>query len=319
MKSTLIDYLGPKGHLQIINFYVQNLEKHFNSIYINSKIKKDIVKNKKVNFINFEKNLIFRVWRLIKLFLFLKNNKINKIVMLSYKPIDLFFLGIFLNLNYFKIFIFEHDTLNQKKILNFSLIKYLNRKIVHVVFTPQSKKLLKKKFNRQSIITNLPIIKIKNNKETKIKKKIILIPTRHHFSRRLIENFVKKNSEFYFYILSKKSNIRKNLFGNSKKIKLIEYIKNEDIKKMTAIYLPLDNIVYRYRISAWLYNGIAYNKKIILEQNNIYNYEIKRFPNHVVLNKQINFLKYNFSIKNKFNISKYNHTLIKNFKKSFFK
>ena len=73
MKSTLIDYLGPKGHLQIINFYVQNLEKHFNSIYINSKIKKDIVKNKKVNFINFEKNLIFRVWRLIKLFLFLKS------------------------------------------------------------------------------------------------------------------------------------------------------------------------------------------------------------------------------------------------------
>ena len=317
MKSTLIDYLSPKGHVPIINFYIKNLENNFDSIYLNSKIKKDIINKKKVNFINFEKNFIFRLWRLIQLFLFFKNNKINKIVMLSYEPIDLFFLGIFLNLNYFKIFIFEHDTLNQKKILRFSLIKFLSRKIIHVVFTPQSKKLLRKRFNRQAIITNLPIIEIKNNKEKKIKKKTILIPTRHHFSKKLIHNFINKNSEFYFHILSKKSNIRKNLFGNSKKIKLIEFMKNEDIKKITAIYLPLDKDVYKYRISAWLYNGIAYNKKIILEQNNLYNYEKKRFPNHVILNRKINFIKYNFEIKNKFNISKYNRILIKKFKKKF--
>ena len=318
MKSALIDYLGPRGHVSITNFYIKNLENHFDSIYINSIIKNHIINKKKINFINFEKNFIFRFWSLLKLFLFLKNNKINKIVMLSYEPIDLFFLRIFLNLNYFKIFIFEHDTLNQKKILRFSLIKYLSRKIVHVVFTTQSKKLLKKKFNRKAMIVNLPIIKVKSNKEKIFKKKIILIPTRHHFSKRLIQNFINQNSEFYFYILSKKSNIQKKLFGNSNKIKLIEFIKNEDIKKMTAIYLPLDYNVYRYRISAWLYNGIAYNKKIILEQNNLYEYEKKRFPNYIILNKQVNFLKYNFKIKNKLNISKYNHKLIKTFKKSFF-
>ena len=94
-------------------------------------------------------------------------------------------------------------------------------------------------------------------------------------------------------------------------------MKNEDIKKITAIYLPLDNDVYKYRISAWLYNAIAYNKKIILEQNNLYNYEKKRFPNHVILNRKINFIKYNFEIRNKFNISKYNRILIKKFKKKF--
>ena len=198
MKSTLIDYLSPKGHVPIINFYIKNLENNFDSIYLNSKIKKDIINKKKVNFINFEKNFIFRLWRLIQLFLFFKNNKINKIVMLSYEPIDLFFLGIFLNLNYFKIFIFEHDTLNQKKILRFSLIKFLSRKIIHVVFTPQSKKLLRKRFNRQAIITNLPIIEIKNNKEKKIKKKTILIPTLHHFSKKLIHNFIIKIQNFTF-------------------------------------------------------------------------------------------------------------------------
>ena len=115
MKSALIDYLGPKGHVPITNFYIKNLENYFDLIYINSIIKNDIINKKKINFINFEKNLILRVWSLLKLFLFLKKNKINTIIMLSYEPIDLFIIGIFLNFNYFKIFIFEHDTLNQKK------------------------------------------------------------------------------------------------------------------------------------------------------------------------------------------------------------
>ena len=107
MKSALIDYLSPKGHVPIINFYIKNLENYFDTIHLNLKIKKDIINKKKVNFINFEKNFILRVWGLIKLFLLLKKNKINKVVMLSYEPIDLFFLGVFLNLNYFKIFIFN--------------------------------------------------------------------------------------------------------------------------------------------------------------------------------------------------------------------
>lgn len=318
MKSALIDYLSPKGHVPIINFYIKNLENYFDTIHLNLKIKKDIINKKKVNFINFEKNFILRVWRLIKLFLFLKKNKINKVVMLSYEPIDLFFLGVFLNLNYFKIFIFEHDTLNQKKILRFSLIKFLSKRIVHVVFTPQSKKLLKKKFNRNSIIVNHPIIQINYFKENYIKKKIILIPTRHHFNIKLIYNFINKNSEFYFYILSKKSNIRKNLFRNFKKIKLIEFIKSEDINKITAIYLPLDEDIYRYRISAWLYNGLAYNKKIILEHNNLYKYEKKRFPNHIILNKNKGFIINNFKVKKKLNILKYNQILIKDFIKKIF-
>ena len=315
MKSALIDYLSPVGHLPIINFYIKNLENRLSSIHVNSKIEKNLIKNKKINFINFNKNFISRVSQLIKLFRVLKKNKIKKIIMLSYEPIDLFLLGIFFNLSFFEIFIFEHDTLNEKKILRFFMIKYLNINIIHLVFTFKSKKLLKKKFNRNAIIVNHPIIKIKNNSEKKIEKRIILIPTRHHFNKRLIDNFIKKNLGFNFYILSKKSNIRKNLFGNLKKVKLIEFINNKDIKKITAIYLPLDNEIYKYRISAWLYVGIAYNKKIILEQNNLYQYEKKRFPNHILLNKNKNFLKYNFKIKNKFDVSKYNNNLIKEFRK----
>ena len=142
MKSVLIDYLSPVGHLPIINFYIKNLENRLSSIHVNSKIKKNLKNNKKIDFVNFNKNFILRVFQLIKLFVFLKKKKIKKIIMLSYKPLDLIFLGICFNLSFFQIFIFEHDTLNQKKILRFFLIKYLNTNIIHLVFTSQSKKIL---------------------------------------------------------------------------------------------------------------------------------------------------------------------------------
>ena len=318
MKSALIDYLSPTGHLPIINFYIENLENKFNTIHFHSKIKKNLNNKKKINFISFKNNFILRLLQLIKLFLYLKKIKIKKIVLLSYEPLDLFFLGIFVNLSNFNIFIFEHDTLNPKKKFRFSLIKYLNIDIVHLVFTSQSKKILKKKFNRDAIIINHPIMQIRYHKENYTKKNIILIPTRHHFNMRLIYNFINKNSGYNFYILSKKSNIRKNLFRNLKKIKLIEFIKSEDIKKIKAIYLPLDEDIYRYRISAWLYNGLAYNKKIILERNNLYKYEKKRFPNHIILNKNKRFLINNFIVKKKLNIFKYNQILIKDFIKKIF-
>ena len=46
-------------------------------------------------------------------------------------------------------------------------------------------------------------------------------------------------------------------------------------------------------ISSWVYKGIAYNKfKSILENNIIYKFEKKRFPNHICFNdSEIN--KYN--------------------------
>lgn len=316
MRSALIDYLCPSGHVPIIQFYIKNLKKKFKHIYINSKIKNDLKKIKNINFINFENNFILKIFQLIKLFKLLKKNKIKKIVMLSYNPYDLFFLGFFLNLNDFKIFIFDHDTLNKNKIFKFFIINYLNKNITHIVYTPQKKKLLKFKFRRKALISNHPIIKDKQYKGIKTKKKIILIPTRHHFRKDLIKNFININTGFYFYILSKKSNLKKNLFGKLKNIKLIEYIKDKDINKVTGIYLPLDETIYKYRISAWLYKAIAFNKKIILENNNLYRFEKKRFSSYILLNKQTSFFNYNFKIKNAFKVKNYNSFLLKKLKRN---
>ena len=123
-----------------------------------------------------------------------------------------------------------------------------------------SKKFLKEKFKRNAVFTNHPIIKLNKEKFKINNKKIILIPTRHHFKKNLIENFINQNKIFKFYILKKKSNIKKGLFKNFENVKLIEFIKEKDINKVIALYLPIDQEVYRYRVSAWLYKGIAYNK-----------------------------------------------------------
>ena len=78
--------------------------------------------------------------------------------------------------------------------------------------------------------------------------------------------------------------------------------------------MPLDETVYRYRISAWLYKAILFKKNIIMESNNLYKFEKSRFPNQIISYKN----KLNIPLK-KINIfidfKKYNQKLIKDLKK----
>lgn len=318
MKTILIDYLTPSGHIPIINFYIDNLKKNLRFILLNKNIKKQIKNEKKIKYIFLKKNFIIKIFQLIKLFLNFKNKGIKNIVMLSYEPYVIFIIGLIVDLNYFKIFVFEHDTLNPKKKIKLLTINFLNKKIIHLVYNLNSKKFLKEKFKRNAVFTNHPIIKL-NKKKFKINnKKIILIPTRHHFKKNLIENFINQNKIFKFYILSKKSNIKKGLFKNFENVKLIEFIKEKDINKVIALYLPIDQEVYRYRVSAWLYKGIAYNKKVFIDNNDLYRFEKKRFSNNIILNSK-NKINYNdLIIKKKINIHKYNSLLISDLKKIIF-
>ena len=119
--------------------------------------------------------------------------------------------------------------------------------------------------------------------------------------------------------MSKKSNIKKGLFNNFNNVKLFEFINEKDIKKILFIYLPIDEEIYKYRVSAWLYKGIAYNKKIFMENNSLYKFEKKRFPNNVFLNSKKNLKTKYLIVKKKINIIKYNLLLINDLKKSIFK
>lgn len=314
MKVVLIDYLSPIGHIPIINFYINRLYNKFDNIYLKDNIKNKVSKKKKIFFLKIHSSFIFRFFQILKLFKNFKTQNVEKIVMLSYEPYIILLIGLFMDLKRFKIFVFEHDTLNKKKMLKFLSIGFMNKKIVHLVFQNQQKKLLKTKFHRKAILTNHPIIKDFTNKLFNHKKKIILIPTRHHFKKKLIESFVEKNYKFNFCILVKKSNLKKGLFLNYKNVKLKEFIKKEYISEVDAIYLPLDPLVYRYRISSWVYMGIAYNKKIILDNNFIYRFEKKRFPNHIILNEKKNINLKNSSSNNNKEIDRYNDLLIKNLK-----
>lgn len=322
MKTVLIDYLSPGGHIPIINFYIKNLSKCFDLIYLNIKVRKNILAKNKINYINLKKNFFLRFFQMLSFFLSLKKKNINRVIMLSYEPQILFFLGFFIDLNYFKIFVFEHDTLNEKNYFKFLFIKHLNKNITHLAYTNSQIKLLNKISKKKAIFTNHPIIENKKNinyiKKKKFKKKIILIPTRHHFIKNLIENFIKKNLNYQFYVLAKKNNLKKKIFSNFNNVKLIEFIKEKDINKVIAIYLPLDPEIYKYRVSAWLYMGIAYDKKILMENNDLYKFEKKRFPNYIIRNNNKIFNNFNSFVKKKINISKYNSLLITNLKKSIF-
>lgn len=319
MKSVLVDYLSPIGHIDIINFYIKHLNKNFKFIYLNKAIIKKVNKRKNINYINLEKNFFFRIVQLYKLFKEFKKKKINKIVLLSYEPLVLLVLGILMDLDYFKIFVFEHDTLNIKKKFRFFLLNFLNKNINHLVYNVHSKQLLVFKFKRNAFFTHHPIIKIKNTEVVIKNNNTFLIPTRHHFDKNLIKNFIKKNKDLKIYILSKNSNIKKKLFSNFENVSLLEFIDERYINKIQAVYLPLDEDIYKYRISAWLYKGIAYNKKIFMEKNNLYKFEKKRFPNNIFLNPKNKINTRKLTLKKKIDISKYNFLLISDLKKILFK
>ena len=318
MNSILIDYLTPSGHVPIINFYIKHLKKDFKFIFLNKKIKDKIKKLQKIRYFNFKSNIFLKTYQLAKLFQDLKKKKFKKIVLLSYEPHILFILGLFIDLDYFKIFVFEHDTLNPKKKLKFFIINFLNKNICHLVYNLNSKNLLINQFKRKAIFTNHPIMKINNNKSSTQNKKIVLIPTRHHFDKFNVKNFVKKNTELTFNILSKKSNIKKKIFNNLNNVKLVEFINEKDIKNISFMYLPVDKEIYKYRVSAWIYKGIAYNKKIFMENNSLYKFEKKRFPNYIFLNSKKNLITKYLVVKKKVNIFKYNLLLINDLKKSIF-
>ena len=75
----------------------------------------------------------------------------------------------------------------------------MNKKINHLVYQNQQKKIIEIKFCRKAIFINHPIIKVSTIKRFNRKKKIILIPTRHHFKKKLIESFVAQKTLSVFF------------------------------------------------------------------------------------------------------------------------
>ena len=321
MKNVILDYVCPIGHSSLINFYLDNINNNFYKIILNKDIKDDIIKKKKIKFLDFRKSFLVRLYILIKLFKKFKKSNVSCVTMLSYDPLLLILINIFCNLKNIKIFILEHDNISKKKPLKLFFIKILKKKIIHLTYSESAHNFLKKKLLRRSKILYHPIIKYNFNFEKdiekiKIKKKTILIPTRHHFDELLIQKIVSNNPKIDFLILLKNSNIKKKKFNNYQNVITIEKISDRDLNKINAIYLPLEKNVYNYRVSAWVYRGIAFNKKIILDNNTLFQNEKKKFPNHIFKNtKNIEsiLIKNLNHKKNLVFIHNYNKKLIKEF------
>ncbi len=326
MKTALIDHISPIGHISLINFYIKNLHTKFDFIYLNKTIENKTVIKKNINFISFNKFFFFKLIKLFLLFHKMKEAKVTKIVLLSYEPKLLFVLSLIVNLNYFNLYVFEHDNINTKKIFNLFLIKHLPKKIIHLPYSLPAKKYLKKKLRRTTLLINHPIIKndkISDNLLKKDKlffkgKNTILIPTRHHLRELSILKVLNIYKNINFIILLKNSNLKKKKFFNYRNTITLNYITENHISKIDAIYLPVDDNIYKYRVSAWLYRGIAFKKKVILNNNSLFRFEKKRFPNYI-LNSKLDFNKicklYINKKKHHTFVKKYNISLLNNFKK----
>ena len=315
-KSAIVDLQCPLGHINLINFYINNFRKDFDYIILNKEIEK-YTDYKKINFFFYRGNIFLRFLYLLKACNYLISKNVNKILFLSYDVKIFFLISFFLKLKKVKTIIIEHDTLNPKKKLYFFLNKLVDSRVIRLVYTKEKFYFVKKYFSDQVKIIDHPIIK-DNNKSSKLylnkqisfdnSKKIILIPSRFNIDFKLLYNFIDKYKNILFLVLTKKVKILDNVI-------FIENIRDNIIKKVDAIYLPLDNNIYRYRVSSWIYKAIAYNKKIILDKGFTYNFEKKRFGS-VIANSELDidfFLKKNTDISNKF-IVNHNLRLISNMK-----
>jgi len=316
-KSAIVDLQSPLGHINLINFYINNLRKDFDYVILNEKIKK-YIENKNIIYFLYYGNFFLRFIYLLKVYNYLISKKVNKILFLSY-DLKIFFLISFLfRLKKVKIILIEHDTLNPKKKFYFFLNKLIDNLVIRLVYTKEKFNFVKKFFSNQVSIINHPIIK-DNKKLNKLyshkkiifrnSKKIILIPSRFNIDFTNLYNFIDNNKNILFVVLSKKIKILDNVI-------FIHNIRENIIKRVDAIYLPLDNSIYRYRVSSWIYKAIAYNKKIILDRGFTYNFEKKRFSNLIISSEEdIDFfLKKKILVKNKF-IRNYNLRLISKMKK----
>ena len=326
MKIILLDYISPIGHISLINFYINKFHKRFQKIILNQKVKNSFNFNKKIKYLSIKDNSISKIIKLYFLFKEFKEKKISKIIMLSYEPKIIFFLQFFINLENFNLYLFEHDNLSNKKFLKTFFIKNLPKKIIHLTYSLPAKIFFNSRLNRKSIFIDHPIIIKSKNKDTplfsrkffnKINSKTILIPTRHHMDEKHVNNILSKYNNINFVLLLKKSDLIKKKFFTCKNALTIEKISENDISKVCAIYLPLTNKIYKFRVSAWLYRGIGFGKIIIMENTSLFKFEKKRFPNHIVkINNKIFYdvmkFKLNKYMNNKF-VKNYNQRVIKNF------
>jgi hypothetical protein len=285
-RVALVDLQSPLGHIGIINFYIKNLKKNISYIFLNKKIR-PYVKEKNINFYLYEKNIFLRFLNLISVCNYLISKDIKKILFLSYEVKFFFLISFYLRYKKITFFLVEHDTLNLKKRFNFFLNKLIDRSAIRLVYTKNQYFFVKKFFRTHCYITNHPIIKdnkdlskLYSNTNTNLNKYIkkykgfILIPSRFNINFSHLYSFIEKNKNFLFIVLSKKIKILKNVI-------FIENIRENIIKKVDAIYLPLNDLVYHYRVSSWIYKSISYNKKIILDNDFTYKFEKKRFNNFI--------------------------------------
>ena len=325
IKTALIDLHCPRGHTNLINFYIKNFKKETKLLVLNKNIKK-ILRYKKAFYLNYGKNFFSKFCTLLYLYKLLSKNKINNIIFFSYDPIYFLFFCKFLIKNNSKIYLIEHDTLNKKKFIRYFFNKLIDKKIIRLVYNNNKKIFVKKNFKVIAKIINHPILKddifnknlnFDENKKYKnifINKKYIkiFVPSRSYINKNSLFSFIKKNSKnTYFISLSKK------ISANISNLILIKSLKSNMIKYMDYIYLPNDNKIYDTRITSWLYTGIANNKKIILEESITSNYEKKRFPKFIINVKKFK-LKKPTDLKNEFHknfVSQYNKDTIIELKK----
>ena len=303
------DPLAPKGHLTLNKFYIDNLARAGDLIFVGESIGSYFSNHGEVRTFpehNLTKGrLIHSIYTFFLglVCIYIARRKSSNICFLSYDMTNFFALTHIARLFGLKVYSFEHNTSPSGSKIKGVLQSLCSKKLTRFCYTESIKSEFK--FKKNIIVIPHPLLK---NLSKKIElepdffciksnyKNVIFCPSATADMNR-VESVAQHMPDTLFVVKSKKILSYKNLY-------IKPFFENYDKMMEIAdfVYLPLNDCS---RVSGPFFEGVCKGKNILLEKNR-FGYEMKKqFPDHVQFIKDV-FIKRTA----KFDITSYNNRII---------
>ncbi|WP_439145977.1 hypothetical protein [Vibrio sp.] len=311
------DPLAPKGHITLNKFYIDNLARAGDEVFVGESIAPHFGNHDGVK--AFSECYLTKGRLIHSLSTFLwgficilhARRKGANVCFLSYDMTNFFILTHVSRLLNVNIYCFEHNTSPRGSNFKNLLQRLCSKRLIRFCYTENIKSNFefteKIKVIPHPLLTNLSkstdlesdFLSVKSNY-----RKIIFCPSASADIKK-IENAAQRMPDILFVLKSKEVLSSKNIFS---KPFFENYNRMMEISDF--IYLPLHNCS---RVSGPFYEGVCKGKNILLEKNSFGNEIKKEFPEHV------QFIEDDFFKKNvKFDIPNYNSQILNSLSKALY-
>lgn len=254
-KSILNDFMGGSEKVRFITS--ENYACHFNDV--NQDL--DIVTCSKSSLLSGK--VIYRIQQIYLMILALRkcSNK-DDVFFLSYDTVALWFSLLFFNFK--KIYVFEHNNIDQLKSSYIKLLFYrlLSRKVTSYVFEDYIGANIKERYCRDFKVYQHPLFKVDSKSVFNHRKKYIFLPSSDVSSAsfNLVYEFAKYHD---LDVITKKHAFLSSI--NSEFVFQHDYFENYDAVFDSAEFVAVVND-FNYRVSGVFYEAVANSKNIIMNR-----------------------------------------------------